>query len=296
MSNGINAAPKYCWDDRMLQFVTHSAVEDRTVRFQKHRNVFIGSETVDSLVYHKLVRSRREAVIVGRILMRDYGLFHHVATNGQLAHDFRDDSSLFYRFDYNVVLKYLPDVSTAAAWMINGFLEGSISSAAPTSIAGDDVSALPTPTVAGKDQDVDSSGAAATEAAIDESFRSSSTGSVAVNRPTIFIQEEGLSQKAKSFLRIAEPRDRYYHMRKYPQVFVGSEVVTALVEQGVCQTRSEAVQLGRQLERDLCLFHHVVNEHRFADEFYFYQYYRNNRMRALLLKETQHDQEHSQTP
>jgi hypothetical protein len=94
-----------------------------------------------------------------------------------------------------------------------------------------------------------------------------------------------LYQKAQDFIRIATVRDRYYHMRRYPNVFVGSEVVTALVEQGICPTRSDAVQLGRQLERELCLFNHVVNDHRFDDKWYFYRYHRNHRLRNMLLTE-----------
>jgi hypothetical protein len=296
---------QHSWEDRILQFVQHTAVEDRTVRYQKYRNVFIGSETVDSFLYHDLVKTRREAVIVGRILMRDYKLFYHVPIHGQAQQDFRDDDSLFYRFDHSVLQEFAAcnDVSNYDA------MEGSISTSTSATAAGDvspphahvSSSAVGTATAAvpaTTPTPLPATTAATTaESAIVNSLSmaplylsmthpsSSPSATIPTNRRGD--DDESLYQRAQDFMRVATVRDRYYHMRKYPKVFVGSEVVTALVDQGICPTRTDAVQLGRQLERELCLFHHVVNEHRFADEWYFYRYHPNHRLRIMFLKQSQ---------
>lgn len=76
--------------------------------------------SIDSLLYHKLVKSRREAVVIGRILLRDYKLLraiYHVSvstTSGQPKQDFGDNSSLFYSFDHRVLHEHVLDVSKAA--------------------------------------------------------------------------------------------------------------------------------------------------------------------------------------
>ena len=81
-------------------------------------------------------------------------------------------------------------------------------------------------------------------------------------------------QKVRDFVRIASfiTGDRTYHFRKYPNVFVGSEVVSALVNEGVAATRAEAVALGRQLQKDLGLFRHVCDDHEFEDKWFFYRF------------------------
>ncbi len=63
--------------------------------------------------------------------------------------------------------------------------------------------------------------------------------------------------------------DRIYHLRSYPQCFVGREAVDWLVKhQGI--HRSEAVRLGQRLAA-LGLISHVQNEHDFADADLFYR-------------------------
>ncbi|KAL3920715.1 MAG: hypothetical protein SGILL_003119 [Bacillariaceae sp.] len=92
------------------------------------------------------------------------------------------------------------------------------------------------------------------------------------------------SQRVEDFVRIASyiTGDRYYRLRKYPSVFVGSEVVSALVEEGVAGTRKDAVDFGRRLQRELGLFRHVHDDHQFADNWYFY------RFRVTVLSQYQH--------
>jgi hypothetical protein len=80
--------------------------------------------------------------------------------------------------------------------------------------------------------------------------------------------------KTRDFVRIASfiTGDRTYHFRKYPNVFVGSEVVGALVNEGVAATREEAVALGRKLQHELGLFRHVFDDHEFSDKWLFFRF------------------------
>ncbi|KAL3919673.1 MAG: hypothetical protein SGILL_003640 [Bacillariaceae sp.] len=81
-------------------------------------------------------------------------------------------------------------------------------------------------------------------------------------------------QKVRDFVRIASfiTGDRAYRFKKYPSVFVGSEVVSALVNEGVAATRAEAVTIGRQLQKDLGLFRHVCDDHEFEDKWLFFRF------------------------
>lgn len=64
--------------------------------------------------------------------------------------------------------------------------------------------------------------------------------------------------------------DRRYRLNLYPRCFVGSEAVDWL-ERSEGLSRKEAVRLGcRMVERGL--FHHVLDEHTFADANYFYRF------------------------
>lgn len=63
--------------------------------------------------------------------------------------------------------------------------------------------------------------------------------------------------------------DRVYHLKSYPQCFVGTEAVAWLAKQ-YALARSEAVKLGGALQA-LGMLHHVAHEHAFADEAFFYR-------------------------
>jgi EAL domain-containing protein (putative c-di-GMP-specific phosphodiesterase class I) len=63
-------------------------------------------------------------------------------------------------------------------------------------------------------------------------------------------------------------RDRLFHLRMYPQCFIGREAVDWLVRHaGV--SRAEAIRMGRRLVALGCM-KHVLNEHDFEDGEYFY--------------------------
>jgi hypothetical protein len=94
-------------------------------------------------------------------------------------------------------------------------------------------------------------------------------------------------EMADKFRALADVRHRRYRFRMYKEVFVGCELVDKLVHCGVTQNRAEAVQVGRQLQKEMSLFHHVCDEHLFADEWYFYRFTakKSGRGRPMTLKE-----------
>lgn len=67
---------------------------------------------------------------------------------------------------------------------------------------------------------------------------------------------------------LLEVRDRYFHLRRYPSTFLGSQLVD-LITDHYAINRNEAVRLGQRLLA-LELIAHVSGEHDFKDEPLFY--------------------------
>jgi len=79
-------------DEIARQFKENVKLEDRTYRFKKYNQVFVGSEAVDYLVDSGAVTSREDAVELGKALQALH-IFEHVLRD----HPFKDEA-LFYRF------------------------------------------------------------------------------------------------------------------------------------------------------------------------------------------------------
>eukprot|EP00051_Salpingoeca_urceolata_P000720 m.35614 g.35614 ORF g.35614 m.35614 type:complete len:839 (+) comp10937_c0_seq1:363-2879(+) len=69
-------------------------------------------------------------------------------------------------------------------------------------------------------------------------------------------------------------RDRKHRLTRYCEVFRGSDLVTWLVQWEIASDRSEAVQIGKALVLARVV-HHVLDEHHFEDNPYFYRFYRD---------------------
>ena len=65
--------------------------------------------------------------------------------------------------------------------------------------------------------------------------------------------------------------DRWYHLKLYPKCFIGSEAVEWLMHTQKL-TKEEAIRLGQMLVEHQ-IIHHVVDEHRFKDGYFFYRFY-----------------------
>lgn len=71
-----------------------------------------------------------------------------------------------------------------------------------------------------------------------------------------------------------EVRDRRYRFKNYKRCFVGSEVVDFMIQSGWAKSRSDAVRIGRLLQKEFNLFEHVVDpeRHEFDDKYLFYKF------------------------
>ena len=52
--------------------------------------------------------------------------------------------------------------------------------------------------------------------------------------------------------------DRRYRLKTYKQCFVGSQLVSLLMDTGCCANRTQAVEVGRRVAKQLNLFQHVA--------------------------------------
>jgi hypothetical protein len=68
-------------------------IKDRTYRWKKYRDCFVGSDAIDFLVSHGYVKTRIDAVDLGRRISSEFNLFQHVTGDHVLEDDY-----LFYRF------------------------------------------------------------------------------------------------------------------------------------------------------------------------------------------------------
>lgn len=62
-----------------------------------------------------------------------------------------------------------------------------------------------------------------------------------------------------------------YLLRVYPSVFCGNDFVDWLIAKGLAHSREDAVAYGQTLLEGR-LFAHIMEEHNFYDEPYFYRF------------------------
>ena len=84
------------------------------------------------------------------------------------------------------------------------------------------------------------------------------------DRPTL----ESLANQLLEGLVI---KDRTFRLRKYKKCFITSEAVDYMVAQGIAKSRAEAVVLGTAFQKELNLWHHVVENHVFSDDYLFFR-------------------------
>jgi hypothetical protein len=87
--------------------------------------------------------------------------------------------------------------------------------------------------------------------------------------------KKDLDEIAGQFKENVKLEDRTYRLKKYKQVFVGSEAVDYLVNSGAVTSREDAVELGKALQ-ELHIFEHVLRDHPFKDEALFYRFVGDN--------------------
>lgn len=84
--------------------------------------------------------------------------------------------------------------------------------------------------------------------------------------------KESLAKLAGAFKAGCTVGTHTYHLKKYPNTFIGSEAVDFMLSVNLASTREDAVFLGRKFCKDLNLFHHVCWDHSFKDGLFFYKF------------------------
>ena len=95
--------------------------------------------------------------------------------------------------------------------------------------------------------------------------------------PTTIIEEPSddkdlLTDIATQFRAGVELKDRKYHLTTYPSCFVGRAAVDFLINNGLANSREEAVLLGQSIMTELSLFEHVTRDHEFKDDYLYYHF------------------------
>lgn len=96
-------------------------------------------------------------------------------------------------------------------------------------------------------------------------------------------QLHSIAEQLRRGLRV---KDRMYRFKMYRICFVASEAVDFMVKENLARSREEAVDLGRRLEEEFAIWHHVTNDHRFQDKYLFFRF-----SRALDQQLTQEDED-----
>jgi len=65
---------------------------------------------------------------------------------------------------------------------------------------------------------------------------------------------------------------RRYKRKWYNNVFLGSELVEFIIKSGYADSREDAVKIGRKINKELNVFHHVTREHALEDSSLFYRF------------------------
>ncbi|MEM9487489.1 MAG: FAD-containing oxidoreductase [Myxococcota bacterium] len=85
------------------------------------------------------------------------------------------------------------------------------------------------------------------------------------------LDQADLDELAATWRTAVDIADRKYRLKTYAQCFIGSEACQAVVEAGIAGDYEQAVLIGNLL-LDGGVFHHVVREHSFKNEYLFYRF------------------------
>lgn len=281
---------------------------DRMLQMKKYVNVFLGCEAVDAMVYNDLAQDRREAVQIGRAIARELRLFSHVTGK----YTFSDDDELFHFQPEDGKLieasegKSVSDRSTSCS------IAGAPSELAKLAISFQQCLDIRDRKYRMKTYKECFIGAEAVDALVLTEVVDSRADAVQLGRKLarelrLFSPVNGdylfsddfqfyrlrahtnadagsaapsdsksdtQDSQAELFKGIVVPlvRDRWYHSKKYDQVFVGEEAVDAMVYSGLAKSRKEAVHVARQIAKVTDCFDHVAGDHSFCDDFLFYTF------------------------
>ena len=251
-------------------------VKDRLYRLRKYPQCFVARDFVRALLNIGYCQTRREAVIIGKMLCRR-GIIHHVVDD----HDFRD-GYYFFRW-YADELRSARSMSIRKSQSANSLRSSSSSN---------------TFSIANETTEESASSSFSTEKARAEALQPSlsrplsvrdypSTITVDVSSPRATFRNSlggktipftdgwplrDLGPLAAALRQAVNIRDRTYHLRVYPNCFLGKDAISWLVSSGTTGSREEAAVIGSAMIT-AGYFHHVVDDHALKDQALFYRFY-----------------------
>ena len=288
--------------------IFESGVNVGTNRYhmKSYPHTFVGSQAVDFMIQHGITNSRVAAVDLGRKMVTELGLFHHVTND----HDFRDDH-LFYRFS-PVDDRLITDIATKSMLKSsnleaigeifrNGVVVKDMKRGRKTYtkcfVAADAVSFLVDSSLAQtrkeavilgrtlksrlnlfEDVNKKRNGTDLRPFSDDDvlfGFSADSIHQLSVSTSVSSIDSDNdLKEIADKFRSGITLKDRVWHFKIYRDCFVGTHAVDFFLASKIAKTRVEAVEIGRDVMKTFGLFHHVSNEneHDFEDDHLFYRF------------------------
>jgi hypothetical protein len=194
-------------------------VKDRMFRLKLYRNCVVASEAVDFMVQRGVAATRGDAVVLGRLLASELGLWQHVVD----THKEFEDDHLFFRFNHN------------------------------TSSSGDAISSSERSTT----KSVNSTSYSIEESQRSELPLNGPTNDDVVVRTEVHTVEVlvEIGHQLRQGLKL---RTKMYRLNKYLHCFLASEAVDFLLHADLVSSRGEAVQLGNCLSQtELNIWHHL---------------------------------------
>mmetsp|Transcript_27823 Transcript_27823/g.67361 ORF Transcript_27823/g.67361 Transcript_27823/m.67361 type:complete len:1915 (+) Transcript_27823:417-6161(+) len=231
-------------------------VRDRFYHFKRYKKCFVARDAVDVMMKNNLCGTREDAVDLGRKLEFELKLFRHVVNE-----HFFDDKYLFFEFVDGDDGDEVGEQASSQEEMNNRRVD-------------DDNSSTNYYDGFGQYDGDDGSDIGDIVATTQDSNRSRdtniSTTSQIENLTLLQLIEVG--DELKRHLVV---KNRRYHLRLYRRCFVASEAVEFIVNSKnipFVTTRKDAVRMGRRLQKELNLFYHVCNDHKFSDGYLFFQF------------------------
>lgn len=95
---------------------------------------------------------------------------------------------------------------------------------------------------------------------------------------------ENLKEMSIAFEQGVTVKNHRYHLKVYPNTFVGSDAVDFMVGSEIATSRKHAVQIARALIREYNQFEHSTRDHDFQDNYLFYSFVDKSKRREPITK------------
>ncbi|CAB9497546.1 Rac exchanger 2 protein [Seminavis robusta] len=248
-------------------------IQDRVYHFRTYTQCFVGREAVDVILKLKLAMSREEAVELVLDSNREVHSLEHVTRD----HDFAD-AFLFFRFipqNERLLNPHSERQNLGALFdaLVAGDNMSEMDSSANSSFFSLEDFGLTDNGDARSDD-----GSLADETSSSRKARRTDSGDSVSSRMSVtsvlslLPPHTTLEDIAKALERDLPVKDHRYRFTVYNNCFIAKDAVSYMVRVGFASSRSRAELIGRQLQSHLNLFHHVTNDHKFRDKYYFFRF------------------------